>query len=200
MFSSTPGSQKSTRSATARSTLSSLVSASRLDATEAELTGPDDEEENDSPARIAASSLRRFSAARPDCRVTVRPMIEAAAVTSTPTKARTAATWPVPPVAMCNGPTSTTSNADAPTTTPTNHPSAHRVSLDAPRDCIIDGFRFPVSGSWSVTGPGSSARRSTRSSPMPTSKRSRSCRAVLARTPMRSGSCSPSGLRSPTGC
>lgn len=86
------GSQKSTSSATARSTLSSLVSANKLEATEAELTGSDVREENDSPARIAASSLRRFSAARPDCLVTVRPIIDAAAVTNTPTKARTAAT------------------------------------------------------------------------------------------------------------
>src|SRR6476619_5500648 len=39
---------------------------------------------------------------------------------------------------MCNGPTSTTSNADAPRTTPANHPNAHRASLHAPPDSIED--------------------------------------------------------------
>jgi hypothetical protein len=35
---------------------------------------------------------------------------------------------------MRNGPTSSNSNAEAPTMTPANHPNAHRVSLDVPCD------------------------------------------------------------------
>ena len=77
-----------------------------------------------------------------------------------------------------------------------DHP-ADPEPLDGPRR---SHRRFPVSGSLSGTGPGSSVRRSTRSWPMLVSKRSRSRRGVLARIPMRSGSCSPPGRRSPTGC
>ena len=47
---------------------------------------------------------------------------------------------------------------------------------------------------------GQFARRSTRSWPTSASKPSRSRPGVLARTPMRSGSCSPPELKSPTGC
>jgi putative transposase len=47
---------------------------------------------------------------------------------------------------------------------------------------------------------GSSPRRSTRSRPTPASKRSRSRPEVPARMPMRNGSCSPPGLKPPTGC
>ena len=136
-FRSAWGDQKSTRSATARSALSSLVSASKLEAIEAWPTDSGVGEENDFPARIAASSLRRLFASRLDCRVTVRPMIDTVAVTSTPTKARTAATCPVLPV-RCNGPSSTAITDTAAAITMTSQPRAHHVSLDAPPDSTVN--------------------------------------------------------------
>ena len=69
------------------------------------------------------------------------------------------------------------------------------------RNLLMDlGDRATASGSLSGTGPASSPRRSTRPWPTLVSKWSRSRRGVLARMPMRSGSCSPPGPRSPTGC
>src|SRR5690349_11317633 len=44
---------------------------------------------------------------------------------------------------MCNGPTSTTSNADAARTTPDSHPNAHRAPLDALPDSTVSP---PISG------------------------------------------------------
>jgi transposase len=64
------------------------------------------------------------------------------------------------------------------------------------RNLLMDlSERLRTSGSWFVTGPGSSARHSTRSWPALVSRRSRSRPEVLGQTLMPNGSCSPPGPR-----